>query len=144
MILAPVIHIIRFDVLLLITPELGFYNTAQEGCVYSVTTACCVVSIYGPRRTHPFQSSFSLLWQKIIWLNFDTWLQQFFCHLLEEKFSKTSRNESSCLRYLLLFWPVRQSRAAVEHNLNLSQNTLLCVISLWFNLLACQMAKAFR
>ena len=27
------------------------------------------------------------------------------------------------LRYLLLFWPVRQSRAVVEPNLSLSQNT---------------------
>ena len=37
--------------------------------------------------------------------------------------NKTSRNESSCLWYLPLFWPVRQSEAAVEHNLSLLQNT---------------------
>ena len=37
--------------------------------------------------------------------------------------NETSRNESSCSRYLPLFWPVRQSGATVEHNLSLSQNT---------------------
>ena len=31
--------------------------------------------------------------------------------------------KSSFLQYLPLFWPVRQSRAAVEPNLSLSQNT---------------------
>ena len=36
--------------------------------------------------------------------------------------NKTSRNESSFLQYLPLFWPVQQSRAAVEHTLSLSQN----------------------
>ena len=36
-----------------------------------------------------------------------------------------SRNKSSFLRYLSIFWPVRQSRAAVENNLSLSQNTLI-------------------
>ena len=39
--------------------------------------------------------------------------------------NKTSRNESSFLQYLPLFWPVWQSRAAVEHNLSLSQNKLI-------------------
>ena len=37
--------------------------------------------------------------------------------------NETSRNESSFLRYLPLFWPVWQSRAVIEHNLSLSQNT---------------------
>ena len=41
---------------------------------------------------------------------------------LNDMHNKTSRNERSCLRYLPLFWPVRQSRAAVEHTLSLSQN----------------------
>ena len=36
--------------------------------------------------------------------------------------NKTSRNKSSCLRYLTLFWPVGQQGAAVEHNLSLPQN----------------------
>ena len=31
--------------------------------------------------------------------------------------NETSRNESSFLQYFPLFWPVRQSRAAVEHNI---------------------------
>ena len=42
--------------------------------------------------------------------------------------NETSRNESSFLRYLLLFWPVRQLRAAVEHNLSLSQNQLIYIL----------------
>ena len=37
--------------------------------------------------------------------------------------NETSSNEGSFLQYLTLFWPVRQSRAAVEPNLSLSQNT---------------------
>jgi hypothetical protein len=37
--------------------------------------------------------------------------------------SKSSRNKSSFLKYLHLFGPVRQSRAAVEPNLSHSQNT---------------------
>ena len=37
--------------------------------------------------------------------------------------NKTSRNESSFLNYQPLFWPVRQSRDAVEHKLSLFQNT---------------------
>ena len=39
------------------------------------------------------------------------------------KFNKMSSNKSSFSQYLSLFWPVRQSRAAVEPNLGLSQNT---------------------
>ena len=48
--------------------------------------------------------------------------------------NETSRNKSSCSRYLPLFWPVWQSGAAVEHNLCLSQNTpiswytYLCIV----------------
>ena len=37
--------------------------------------------------------------------------------------NKTSRNESSFSRHVSLLWPARQSRAAVEPNLILSQNT---------------------
>ena len=37
--------------------------------------------------------------------------------------NKMSRNKSSFSWYLPLFWPVPQSRAAVEPNLSLSQNT---------------------
>ena len=37
--------------------------------------------------------------------------------------NETSRNKSSFLWYLPLFWPVRKSRAVVEPNLSLSQNT---------------------
>ena len=36
--------------------------------------------------------------------------------------NETSRNKSSFLQCLLLFWPVWQSRAAVEPNISLSQN----------------------
>ena len=36
-----------------------------------------------------------------------------------------SGNKSYFLQYLTLFWPVRQSRAAIEPNLSLSQNTLI-------------------
>ena len=36
---------------------------------------------------------------------------------------ETNRNESSFLLYLPMFWSVWQLRAAVEHNLSLSQNT---------------------
>ena len=38
--------------------------------------------------------------------------------------NKTSSNKSSFSQYLPLFWPVWQSRAAVEPNSNLSQNNL--------------------
>ena len=38
--------------------------------------------------------------------------------------NETSRNESSFLQYLPLFWSVRQS-AAVEPKLSLSQNTTI-------------------
>ena len=41
------------------------------------------------------------------------------------KYNEMSSNRSSLLKYLPLFWPVRQSRAAVEPNLSLSQNTLI-------------------
>ena len=37
--------------------------------------------------------------------------------------NKTSSNKSSFSQYLPLFWPVRQSRAAVEPNFDLSQYT---------------------
>ena len=37
--------------------------------------------------------------------------------------NETSRNESFFSQYLPLFWPVRQSRAALGPNLSLSQNT---------------------
>ena len=37
--------------------------------------------------------------------------------------NETSSNESPFSQHLPLFWPVRQSRAAVEQNLSLSQNT---------------------
>ena len=40
---------------------------------------------------------------------------------------ETSSNKSSFLQYLPLFWPVLQSRAAVEPNLSLSQNTPISI-----------------
>ena len=39
--------------------------------------------------------------------------------------NEMSSNKSSFSRYLPFFWPVRQSRAAVEPNLSLSRNTLI-------------------
>ena len=40
---------------------------------------------------------------------------------LNNMHNETSRNERSCLRYLPLFWPIRQLGTAVEHNLSQSQ-----------------------
>ena len=39
--------------------------------------------------------------------------------------TRTSRIEHSCLRYLLLFWPVQQMGADVKYNLNLSLDRLI-------------------
>ena len=43
--------------------------------------------------------------------------------LLSCSIKEMRRNESSFLHYLPLFWSIRQSRATVDHDLSLSQNT---------------------
>ena len=48
--------------------------------------------------------------------------QNYICRYLTACINETSRNEGSFLQYLPLFWPVWQSRAALEHNLSLSPN----------------------
>ena len=53
-----------FDVLLLITPELGFYNTAQEGCVYCLFCYYCMlcsVNLWAPKNTSFLEPNFSTL-----------------------------------------------------------------------------------
>ena len=58
--------------------------------------------------------------------------KQFCCLTISRRLftviNKTSRNESSCLRYLPWFWPVGQTGAAVENNLSLSQNTPITIL----------------